>query len=412
MFKFKMFVMLMFSLMVVLLSIKHSSATSQWARKFEMSCNSCHAAFPRLNYFGEQFMRNGYQIPGTQDGDMKKKSVGDRLVIDQLQNLLGIRLNLTPIAVKTKDLTVDEEKKTSINMGNANWLQLFTGGSIYKNTSVLIETELAAVSVKNNWFRLGFHNMAGPEGAANLHIGQLSPMEWHAISGRVRMIAPVSIQTISGVKSSEDKGEDSVPLASAVPGISFYGYQGSVLYSVGISNGKTATDPNQYKNYFATIRYDIQSGDLMGSALSIWGMSGSDTKDSDTKDTSTSQKKNNFWRASPAVNIRHHQLDILAGYFFGRDDNWTLVAASPIENEFSGLILQTGYPFSQSIYGAMQYDYVDSDDSSINFNKITPSVSFFPKDNMRIYLTARVDLRDATDYDKQHELLITLRTMF
>lgn len=407
--RYKILLLPVILILIVLFSIEQSWATSQWARKFDMSCTSCHTAFPRLNYFGEQFMRNGYQIPGTQDGDMMKKSIGDHLVIDELRNIMGIRLNLTPFAVKTKSLTVDGDKKTSLNIGNADWLQLFTAGSIYKNTSVFIETELDTEDhqVYNNWFRLGFHNIAGPEGAINLHIGQISPMEWHAISGRVRMIAPVRIQAISGITSSKGGGEDSVPLASPQRGISFYGYQGPVLYSVGASNGAKASDPNQQKNYFATLRYDIQSGGLLGSAFSIWGITGSDTLD-----TSTSQKKNNFWRASPALNIRHQKLDILAGYFIGNDDNWTLADTNPTENEFSGVILQTGYPLSPAFYCALQYDYVDSDDSSIDFNKITPSLSYFLRDNMRVYFTARVDLRDTTGYDKQHELIVTFRTMF
>ena len=53
-----------FILAIVLFS-ENVNATSQWARKFGMSCSSCHTIFPRLNSFGEEFLKNGYQLVST-----------------------------------------------------------------------------------------------------------------------------------------------------------------------------------------------------------------------------------------------------------------------------------------------------------------------------------------------------------
>jgi len=46
-----------------------ANATSQWARKYKTSCSTCHNAFPRLNYYGERFMLNGYQDPDAESPD-------------------------------------------------------------------------------------------------------------------------------------------------------------------------------------------------------------------------------------------------------------------------------------------------------------------------------------------------------
>jgi len=45
-----------------LLFPEDSSAIPAFARKYSMSCQTCHAAFPRLNAFGEQFIRNNYRL--------------------------------------------------------------------------------------------------------------------------------------------------------------------------------------------------------------------------------------------------------------------------------------------------------------------------------------------------------------
>src|SRR5438128_4218867 len=40
-----------------------ASATAQFSRRYDTSCNTCHTAFPKLNDFGIAFKDAGYQIP-------------------------------------------------------------------------------------------------------------------------------------------------------------------------------------------------------------------------------------------------------------------------------------------------------------------------------------------------------------
>ncbi|MEE9215424.1 MAG: hypothetical protein V3U54_11655, partial [Thermodesulfobacteriota bacterium] len=105
-----------------------ANATSQWARKYKTSCSTCHNAFPRLNYYGERFMLNGYQDPdaGNPDGSvLAKRKINENLSLENLSNHLGVRLNLTPVQIKTDKLMVNDEKQTETTFGNPNWFQLF-----------------------------------------------------------------------------------------------------------------------------------------------------------------------------------------------------------------------------------------------------------------------------------------------
>ena len=44
-----------------------TAAMPVFARQYEMSCAACHAAFPRLNEFGEQFRDNNYRLPNWRE---------------------------------------------------------------------------------------------------------------------------------------------------------------------------------------------------------------------------------------------------------------------------------------------------------------------------------------------------------
>lgn len=384
--------------------VQLSRATSQWSRKYEVGCTMCHTSFPKLNQYGEQFMRNGYQVPGSEDGDEEKKVISDNLVIDELGNFFGVRLNFTPVEFKTNHLEKNGEKTTSFRIGKPNWIQFFTAGSIYKNVSIFIETPIETESKKaySKWFRLGFHNLLGTS-LLNARVGNTSPLEWTAASGRLRMIPPLKLQILSGVKSSGGKGEDSIPLAPATPAITLYGYQGPVLYEVGIGSGAILTDPNNHKNYWGTLRLETDNGSAVSFHI---------TRGYDTADTATDQKVNNFIRLNPAIIVRWKELEFMTTVIYGEDDNWTLVKTNPKKNSFWGESLHLGYIFSPKWYGILQYDRVDSDDdATLNYSAISSSIWYHTRQNMKLGLTAQQDLE--SDSDKQKSAyMVTIRTMF
>jgi hypothetical protein len=66
-----------------------SHAMPAFARAYEMSCNVCHAAFPRLNGFGEQFRDNNMRLP-----DWREKTT-----VDTKDDMLALPKTL-PLAVR------------------------------------------------------------------------------------------------------------------------------------------------------------------------------------------------------------------------------------------------------------------------------------------------------------------------
>lgn len=398
-----------------------AEATSQWSRKYGVGCTTCHTvAFPRLNYYGERFMRNGYQDLGTEDGDVTgKQAVGDRLFLDELGNFVGVRVNLVPVRIVTNDLETRAGRfRTRVDIGNANWLQLFTAGSVFQNVSIFIETEIPFDGkVHTSWFRLGVHNLFGSK-ALHVWTGTMDPLELHAASGRLPMIPPVR-QDIFFVKSSNGAGDESLDLRGGRPAIAIYGSADGFVYELGLDNGPSLQDTNTAKNVWGTLRAEIPSGALEGSAISIWGNWGRDSKL--TRDASgalaidSRQAKNDFWRVSPAANLRWLDLDVIAAWVYGHDANWTLVLDAADQNTFHGLLLQAGYPVGEAVHVAAQLDRIWSDDSpALEVQKLALALSYLPRENWRAMVVPRLDALDVSPAHprRKHEVLLVIRTMF
>jgi hypothetical protein len=225
-----------------------ASAVSQFSRKYDLPCSMCHTKFPRLNYFGERFMMNGFQIPEEDpDGDTAAKTeINDDLFMDRVGNWFGARLNVDFVRYKPQELVLAGEKEGQLGFGSPNWLQFFVAGSIYKNVSIFIENEFKHDSFHFSWYHVGFHNIGGSE-AVNFQVGNLSPVDFASYSNRLRINAPVkgdvfNVTATGGAASTANGGfgtaADGLSVSGSRPGIQYYGHGGQFVWWAGASPGK------------------------------------------------------------------------------------------------------------------------------------------------------------------------------
>ncbi len=398
------FVFLFFGSLFLLLP-RNAEAVSQWARKYQADCTLCHTAFPRLNHFGEKFMRNGFQLPDDEpDGDTEgKDKISDNLFVDKVGNWLGARLSLTPGVYKKSGVTIDGETKDSFNIGNSNWLQLFVAGTIAKNVSIFIEQEFEVDGSKFSWFHLFFTNLA--DTYVNFQVGKLSPVDFTPFPDRLRMWQK---SDVLNVKSSGGGGENSVTIRQSRPGIQYYGYKGPVLWFAGLDNGKDASDLDRQKNYWGGIRVEVPDtakGNFLGSAVGFHYYSGNDTADS-----ATARIENDFERYTFSANARYKDIfDLQATYQIGKDDNYTLQVV-PVSAKFYGFTTSAAY-WTYPVYVVVQYDQIDSDDvPGLEIKKLSPSIWLFMRQNFKAGIAARFDISSAAV--KKHEVALQIRTMF
>lgn len=425
------------SILVAVLLIAISAqlnATSQWAKKTGLSCNSCHTVFPRLNSFGEDFLKNGYQLMNTYKKDYKEAYPIDAggVLLDEVSNLLGFRLNMTPVALETKSFQEDygKEKSTRLTIGNAVWLQMFAAGSIYKDISFFSELEYSKSSFKFNWFYFNFTNILNSQ-LINFQVGHISPMEFASYPNRLPQLPNLKGEVFL-LKSAGGKGESSMDMSSARPGIQYYGSQDWVTVYLGISPGVNAVSVNQFLNYWGGLVFKLPENTLQGfdgSTFTLHYYTGADSKNTGVeKDALGStlpaaqqkpQIKNTFTRFSPQINIRYKDvLDVQAAYVAATDENYSFVSTGAKEFNYSGFALEAGYMPSELFHLALHYDKYTSEDKIngipvLNYQRIVPAVTYIVNQNIRFSVYYEKDITPDKDENlKVDKTYLNIRVMF
>ncbi|MBI4666028.1 MAG: hypothetical protein HY751_06445 [Nitrospinae bacterium] len=396
-----------------------ANALSQWARKYKTSCFTCHTAFPRLNYYGERFLWNGYQDPDNEqpDGDLMKKVINNELVLDDVTNLLGFRLNLTPFRLREKALNLGGDEKDQITIGGPDWIQFFVGGSIFKNAAFFMELEFAGETVHYNWWHLSYHNMFGTP-AVNFQLGNVSALEFSAQTDRLR-IFPNYSSPLYAVKTSNGTGDDSLGISQARPAIQYYGYAGPALWWAGVSSGKTAADVNDKMFYWGGLRYtvteDMESA-IEGSSVTLWAFQGEDGKNTAASDTvSASYLTSTSKRYQAAGNLRWRDIDVIGSYVWGDDEDGKLSTSANDKFEFKGYSFQAAWQINKMWYTGVMYDKVEKDTGSgftVSDHQVIPQISFLPKENMRLGFYVKLDINDETGHTKKNDYWVNFRVMF
>jgi hypothetical protein len=57
----------LFLVPLVLTCSQPANALPAFARKYGLRCSACHESWPMLNYFGQKFKDNGYQLMNDRD---------------------------------------------------------------------------------------------------------------------------------------------------------------------------------------------------------------------------------------------------------------------------------------------------------------------------------------------------------
>src|SRR3984893_704493 len=59
--------LVLFAVTVMLACSPRANALPAFARKYGLRCSACHESWPMLNYFGQKFKDNGYQLMNDRD---------------------------------------------------------------------------------------------------------------------------------------------------------------------------------------------------------------------------------------------------------------------------------------------------------------------------------------------------------
>lgn len=115
---------------VILSGSQPANALPAFARKYGLRCSACHETWPMLNYFGQKFKDNGYQLMNDKDSP-----------VWQNPSYWPITMRITPFWSResTNKIATDTGITKLTTTGfNLSGLDILTGGTLEKNISFLL----------------------------------------------------------------------------------------------------------------------------------------------------------------------------------------------------------------------------------------------------------------------------------
>jgi hypothetical protein len=360
---------------------KPAEANPGFTRKYNVGCQMCHVAFPKLNDFGEQFARNGYQFPNEEPAKNAVRLGDERLLLPSSPNF----------AIRADGFFRWRNDTAVRNDIQSPWvLKLFSNGLLAKDITYyfyFLASEGGTVVGPEDAF-LYFNNIAGG-------------LDWDAVVGQFQVMDSfyareqrLTFQDIAIYKT------DVMEAASGGAGGSFdLTYDrgaftslsaGPVSTLVGLTNGNGlgsadangSFDDNGYKNQFARVAVGVP-----GAALGVFWYHGK------TNPGTIGTAPNRFSRWGPDLAIDlGKRVDLRANWLFGRDEHPTLSAAdSPVSH--NGGFAEVDVHINSRWTGVLLYNEVVSDELPVlEQRSLTANLTYYRMRNLKFMAEYTHDL--------------------
>jgi hypothetical protein len=356
-------------------------AIPAFARKYNMTCKTCHSPFPSLKAYGDEFAGNGFQLK-DQDAPRYYVETGD-------EDLSLIRD--FPIAVRFEGYVTYNVQNSELSDFTAPWiLKLLSGGAITKDVAYYFYfffSERGEVAGIEDAF-LMFNDLFSTE--LDFMIGQYQVSD-PLFKRELRLtFDDYMIYTIrpgySNINLTYDRG------------IMFnYGLDIGTNINVQVLNGtgigSTSSfrtfDNDKYKNVFAAISQDIGENFRLG----VSGYYGNELiENPDTAYSAT----NELWLAGIDGSISLGPLELNLQYIERRDKNpYALSTSAELESRggFGELIFRPEGDDSKW-YGVVLYNNVFSDDESVEWESTAFHLGYLLRRNIRLVGEYSYNIKD------------------
>src|SRR5438445_6102151 len=107
-----------------------ANALPAFARKYGLRCSACHESWPMLNYFGQKFKDNGYQLMNDRDAPIWQNASYWPITMRMTPFWSRESINKVPV-----DSAPTGEQKITTTGFNLGGLDILTMGTLEKNFS-------------------------------------------------------------------------------------------------------------------------------------------------------------------------------------------------------------------------------------------------------------------------------------
>lgn len=364
------------SLLLVTVTLGSLRAMPAFARKYSLSCKTCHAPFPKLKPYGDEFAANGFVI---------KDKATPRYNIDTGDSLLSL-LREVPIAFRLEGfLNYNNSNSRKLDFGAPHLLKIISGGELFKNVSYYFyfffseKGEIAGIEdafvMFNNLFRSDL----------DLFVGQFQVAD-PLFKREIRL--PYEDYVIYGARP----GASTIDLTYDRGIMLTYGFKTGTDLTLEVVNGNgigagnifSNFDDDKYKNVLVRLSQDVGPAVRVG-AFGYLGKEQPETLVNSVR----------IFGADATLSFKPFELNVQ--YLERRDTNPGFDAILPVEK-----ILTSG-GFAELIfrpkgddgrwYGAGLFNWVDSDQTDLRYTSATLHAGYLLRRNMRLVVETTYILR-------------------
>ncbi len=438
--------------LVLALAASPVSAIPVFARKYQTSCQTCHAVFPKLNPFGEAFRLNGYRFPGETEEQVKEKplSLGAEAYKKVWPSAVypGSIPGSVPLAINIKfaDLYVQSHDETGTQTVSNDFqfpqeANLFSGGTLgdlfsFFSELSFIQAPDGSSSVEIEHAELHANSPFGPPHAVNFKLGKFAP-DFAVGFQEMFLMTDNGVDTLFaynpiGLDGGTGLGEDGagISLPGLVQGLEFYGVAAHrFFYTVGIANGlgpgaNDTFDGNSTKDVYARIDYKFGGMGLDGDTtgveppsenwressfrVGLFGYHGDGSKTDfaleDENGTAFNQQDRSFEREGLYASWYFGDLNVFGVALKGTDhlrldDAATGDRVSDFSRDYDSFFLQADYVIRPPFQVSLRYEELRPGDRSVDkLQFLNANFTYLVRANLKGMLEYRRDMQDTRNY--------------
>ena len=354
----------MLASVLLLTAVQEALAIPAFARKYDMSCTTCHAVFPKLKPYGNEFAGNGFQLPDKEPPRFYRETGDDLLLL----------MRELPFAFRFEGYARWQPENTAGS--DFEWpylLKLLSGGQIARDVSYYF------------YFFLGERGeVAGLEDAF-LMFNNVFKSELDVYLGQFQVSDPLFKRelrlTLEDYQIYRVKpGNSSVNLTYDRGVMLTYGFPTGTDVIVEVLNGSGIGaadadrnfDGDKYKNLALRVSQDLGEHVRIGG----FGYYGKEEKGT----------VNTMWMAAPDMTFSTDKFELNLQYVERRDDDPLFNSATTKVATRGAFGELTYIPDGDKSrwYGVALINWVESGLSDLNYKTATGHVSYLMARNLRL----------------------------
>lgn len=359
-------------------------AIPPFARKYNLSCTTCHDPFPRLKEYGEEFAGNGFRLPDKEEPARAYMNTGDDRLVIQRDLPLGFRFDA--------NYMLREDESETKNDFQAPWgLKILSGGSISENIGYYM------------YFYMSEHGEVAGIEDAYIHFNNIGGSELDIMVGQFQISDPLFkrelrmtyedyefYKTNVGASQANLAYDRGVFMTYATKSATEFALQVVNGNGKGEASGINLYDDDKYKNVFFRVSQDIPLGEESPISFRVGGFTYVGKEERGGKD-------NSFHYVGPDFTIGGEKFELSGQYIIREDDNPFFMSQSNIEETTESIIAEMILMPDDYWYLVALYNSITSDNGYVDdYRTLSLNATYLHKTNFKMFAEYRYDL----EYEK------------